>query len=294
MSSQSVGPAEHAPAEHAERRPAAPRSVVELGFKAFLGLFVAAFLLWVVVKPTDERGMVWFSDLVLPTAALAAGGITLAMALTMRGRARRGWLLIGPGALSWGLGMTAWSYYELILEEKTPFPSLADLGYLSMIPLMFAGLVTLPAGERPPEGRIKIGLDAFIVMTSIATVSWFTVLGPLYAQADQTWLEKVIGAAYPAGDLLLLCALVGGMARGWIARRDPALLPLMLGIVLFSVSDSAFAYLTLHDAYQSGHPIDVGWSTGLLLVAYAAVRRSRHQSDASGSATSRICATSWP
>src|SRR5207248_2546346 len=129
--------------------------------------------------------------------------------------------------------------------------------------------------------------SAFIVMTSIATVSWFTVLGPLYTQADKTWLEKTIGAAYPAGDVLLLCALVGGMARGWIARRDPALAPLALGILLFSVSDSAFAYLTLHDAYQSGNPIDVGWSCGFLLVAYAAVRRRTRGSEASGPAVER-------
>ncbi|HEV8634098.1 MAG TPA: ATP-binding protein [Chloroflexota bacterium] len=257
---------------------------VERAFGLFLAFFFATFLLWVVVKPIEQHGLVVLSDLVLPTVAIFAGVTTVMLALRMQGRERRSWLLIGLGTLSWGLGMAVWSYYELVLEAKTPFPSLADLGYLGMIPLMFAGLVSLPASERPAEGRIKAVLDAVIVMTGIATVSWFAVLGPVYSQADKTWLETLIGLAYPAGDVLLMCALVGGMARGWIARRDPALIPLVLGIVLFSISDSAFAYLTMNDLYESGNPIDVGWSTGFLLVAYAAVRRWAQGSAAPGRA----------
>jgi signal transduction histidine kinase len=265
------------------------RLTVERAFGLFLTFFVATFLLWVVVKPIDQHGLVVLSDLVLPTVAIFAGVTTVMVALWMQGRERRSWLLIGLGTFSWGLGMAVWSYYELVLETPTPFPSLADLGYLGMIPLMFAGLVSLPAGERPAEGRIKAVLDAVIVMAGIATVSWFAVLGPVFSQTDKTWLETLIGLAYPAGDVLLMCALVGGMARGWIARRDPALAPLVLGIVLFSISDSAFAYLTLNDLYASGNPIDVGWSTGFMLVAYAAVRRW-----AQGSAAPERAATTRP
>jgi signal transduction histidine kinase len=260
------------------------RLAVERAFGLFLAFFFATFLLWVAIKPIDQDGLVVLSDLVLPAAAVFAGVTTVMLALWMQGRERRSWLLMGLGSLSWGLGMAVWSYYELVLDAKTPFPSLADLGYLGMIPLMFAGLVSLPAGERPSEGRIKAALDAVIVMAGIATVSWFTVLGPVYARADKTWLETLIGLAYPAGDLLLMCALVGGMARGWIARRDPALAPLALGIVLFSIADSAFAYLTMSDSYQSGNPIDVGWSTGFLLIAYAAVRRWAQGASATGRA----------
>ena len=81
--------------------------------------------------------------------------------------------------LCWGFGQAVWSYYELVLGHQTPFPSPSDVGYLAMIPLLFAGLVTLSGGAPHREGRLKVGLDAFIAMASIATVSWFFVLGPL-------------------------------------------------------------------------------------------------------------------
>ena len=109
-----------------------------------------------------------FDNLGETLAALIAAAVCGIAAWRHRRRTRIAWALIGASALSWGLGQAIWSYYELVLEEKTPFPSLADLGYLAMIPLMFAGLVSLPGGQRPPEGRIKVGLDAFIVMARLA------------------------------------------------------------------------------------------------------------------------------
>ena len=58
-------------------------------------------------------------------------------------------------------------------------------------------------------------------MACIATVSWFAVLGPIYVKADTSWEEKFFGLIYPAGDVLLLFGLIGGLARGWFARRNP-------------------------------------------------------------------------
>ncbi|MGH2366569.1 MAG: putative bifunctional diguanylate cyclase/phosphodiesterase [Chloroflexota bacterium] len=251
-----------------------------------LVLFSALFLGWLAMKPFGESGLRWFSDLTLTTTGVAGGLTIVLLALRLDGRDRRSWLLIGAGALSWGLGQAAWSYYELVLGQETPFPSLADLGYLTMIPLTFSGMVTLPAPGTRPEGRIKVVLDAVIVMASIAAVSWFVVLGPLYSKADVTGLEKLIGLAYPAGDVLYMFALVGGVARGWIARRNPIVLPLVLGISLFIVADLGYTFLTLHDAYESGSPIDLGWPLGILFLTYAAVARWSRGAMPLGAATS--------
>jgi diguanylate cyclase (GGDEF)-like protein/PAS domain S-box-containing protein len=199
--------------------------------------------------------------------------ITLALAATMRGRDRRGWLLIGAGVLAWGIGQATWTYIELVLGQDRPFPGLPDAGYSLMIPLMFAGLVALPAGLPRRSGRLTVSLDAFIVMTSLATVSWFVVLGPIFSQANVSWEEKFFDLLYPAGDVLLLFAVIGGVARGWFARRNVVVGALVLGIGLFITSDLSFAFLTVNNAYQSGNLIDLGWPLGFLFATYAAVRR---------------------
>lgn len=237
-----------------------------------LAVFAAVFLFIAIAQPVDTTARRWFSDVALTSTTLVGGLVTLVVALSMRGRSRVSWALMGLGTLCWGGGMAAWSWYELVLEVETPFPSAADLGYLAMIPFMFAGLVSLPAGRVPVEGRIKIALDALIVFAGFTTLAWITLLAPLYADHESTSLERTISLAYPLGDLALLTALVGGATRGWIGRRDPALLPLMLGICGLIAADVGFAWLTQHDAYGSGSPIDLGWPLGHMLVALAATR----------------------
>lgn len=248
----------------------------------FTVVFTSFFIAWLIVRPGGEEGLVWFSDLTLSSAAILAGVITFfAAAFPLKGRDRWSWMLMGSGVTCWGLGQVVWSYYELVLDESTPFPSFADLGYLMMPPLMFVGLLVLPTRPAPTGERLKIGLDALIIMASIATAGWYFILGPIYDQADATFLEKYIGLAYPLGDLILLFALVGGVARGWITRRSPIFIFLVAAIAAFVVADVSFAYHVARRVHQRKSPSDLGWPLGFLLVAMAALERAAHGDDAS-------------
>jgi diguanylate cyclase (GGDEF)-like protein len=46
---------------------------------------------------------------------------------------------------------------------------------------------------------------------------------------------------------------------------------LTVAVILMALSDSAFAYLTAHDAYHSGHVIDIGWAAAFLTFGMAAL-----------------------
>ncbi|MDP9235886.1 MAG: diguanylate cyclase [Chloroflexota bacterium] len=273
LSAPTRGSASGVPASDA----ATPRPVVpiERGMQIYMCVFAGSFLFWLLAKPGGETALTWFSDVALSVTAIAGGLGSLLLSWTLRGPDRRGWLFISAGVLSWGLGQAVWSYYELI-AHRAPFPSGADVGYLGMIPLMLTGVALLPAARDMRGDRLKVGLDALIVMTALVTVGWYAVLGPIYTSADSTWTEKIILLAYPAGDVLLMCGLVGGFARGWIARGNVALVPLIAGIVLFIVADFGFAFLTVNEAYASGDPIDIGWPLGFLFVTYAVIRRKSH------------------
>jgi hypothetical protein len=54
-------------------------------------------------------------------------------------RERLAWTFIGCGCIMWGIGECFWRYYLSI--GQNPFPSLADLGYSSLPPLVFLGLI---------------------------------------------------------------------------------------------------------------------------------------------------------
>src|SRR5436305_13440853 len=93
---------------------------------------------WIVTLSSDLGGVGGpraLSDFGLMAAALLAGAGCFYRARREAGRDRLFWKLIGASALSWGIGQTIWTWYEVVQGREVPFPSLADVGYLSAVPL---------------------------------------------------------------------------------------------------------------------------------------------------------------
>ena len=187
--------------------------------------------------------------------------------------------LLGLGVFSYGVGQTIWSYYEIVLHQTTPFPSWADAGFLLQYPLLLVGILRLPMRRLPPDVRWRVVLDSLVTLTALVTLSWYFVLGPTLQQGAETVLAKVLGTAYPLGDLVLLVSLLLVMAQ----RRDsvprPAVAALSLGLLSVIVADTVFDYLTLKGTYATGCIADVGWPLGYLFVGLAAGVVREHSAD---------------
>ena len=89
-------------------------------------------------------------DFGLAAAAVLAAASSLRRALQMRGRWRASWLLFGGSALVAGFGNAVWGWYELVLRESPPFPSMADWAFLCFAPFAIAGTL---AHQRGLGGR---------------------------------------------------------------------------------------------------------------------------------------------
>src|ERR671915_1404099 len=247
----------------------------------FNGLLVA----WVLLKPGSDRMLA----LVVNTAEFV--GPLLALPLCFGGLLRPVWrrgesqtdvepavtirqrwapILLGLGIISWGLGQAIFTYYEWVLDQPPPLPSIADVGYLSVYPFLLLGILLLPARPVPVASRTRIALDGLMTMTAAVTFSWYFVLGPVMQQGTQTMLAKAVATAYPLADIVLIACLVILALRPGEHTLRPAIRLLALGLVLVVVADSNFAYWSLHDAYATGMLLDVGWSLGYMLVALGA------------------------
>ncbi len=247
----------------------------------FNGLLVA----WVLLKPGSDAMLA----LVVNTAEFV--GPLLALPLCFGGLLRRMWrrgesqtdvepavtirqrwapVLLGLGIISWVLGQAIFTYYEWVLDQPPPLPSIADVGYLSVYPFLLLGILLLPARPVPVASRTRIALDGLMTMTAAVTFSWYFVLGPIMQQGTQTMLAKAVATAYPLADIVLIACLVILALRPGEHTLRPAIRLLALGLVLVVVADSNFAYLSLHDAYATGMLLDVGWSLGYMLVALGA------------------------
>src|SRR5215204_4387285 len=179
-------------------------------------------------------------------------------------------VLLGLGILSWVLGQAIFTYYEWVLDQPPPLPSIADVGYLSVYPFLLLGILLLPARPIPVASRTRIALDGLVIMTAAVTFSWYFILGPVMQQGSETTLSKAVSSAYPLADIVLIACLIILASRPGEHTLLPTVSLLALGLTLIVIADSNFAYWSLLDAYATGTLPDVGWSLGYMLVALGA------------------------
>ena len=233
------------------------------------GLVVAAFLVWMAVTiggPGVTDAVDDLGELFAALAAAVACGVAARHVPSRRSR----WLLLGASSLAWAAGEAVWSFYDLVWGVSLPFPSLADIGFLSAIPLAVAGLLLFPSAPHRAVDRVEGILDGCIIAGSVLFASWATVLGPLFNVHHGSALKQTLSLVYPAADVFMVSLVIILFARA--GRRSRASLVLvMAGLVAFAIADSAFAYMT--EANNSSGPVlDTGWVAGYLLIGLGALR----------------------
>src|SRR5437867_10901139 len=241
--------------------------IVLIGWAVFSVFFAA----WLAFSWGGAATTQWLDDIGESVVAFIAAAACFLAALRHHGRTRTAWTLIGVSAFCWGAGEVVWSYYELLLGQQGPFPSLADLGYLLAVPLAIAGVLYFPSAPTRAASLARAILDGLLIAGSLLVISWSTVLGAVYRSSSGDLLSQLIGLAYPAGDVVIGTMLVILAARAPRSARLPLYL-LAGGLLANLLADSGFAYLTTTSQYGVGAVIDVGCAAGSLLIAIAALR----------------------
>ena len=252
---------------------------IEAGAAITVGILWSAVLVFHIGSPLTRQ---WFSNISLCAMPFIAAIACFWRAWRERGRSRIPWIFLGAAALSWSCGQMVWTYYESFSGREVPFPSYADLGYLLAVPLLVTGLLLLSSGPRQAAGMARTVLDGLVVAMALLLVSWEVVLDATIKAGGDTLLEQVISLAYPIGDVVCASVAIVVIARTRTARGLPmvTLMLLTAGTISLAVADSGFAFLTLQDTYFSGHPIDIGWFGGYLLLALAARSHQRTRVEA--------------
>jgi diguanylate cyclase len=230
-------------------------------------LLIAVFLGWTLGSWGGAKPTTAFDDIGQMVAALIATLGCGWAALAATGRVRRGWTLLALATASWAAGEAVWSYYEVIAAHKTPFPSLADAGFLLAVPLQVAAVLHFARG-RSGRSHAKTIFDGAILAASVMFISWATVLHTVYAAGGDGAFSFGLSLAYPVGDLVTIVIVIAVIAGA--RRLYPPMVLIAAGLLALTVSDSTFTYLTSQNAFNTG-PIDAGWVAGFLLIALAAV-----------------------
>jgi len=238
-----------------------------------------AFTSVLVFHPWGGYWVTAVDDVGEAVAALIAAAACAWAATRTERRLQLGWTLLALSAASWGAGEVVWSVYEVGLGMAVPFPSLADVGFLAAVPLAAAGVLAFwaPAPERSSPWLVWV--EGLIVIVSLTFAAWAFGLKAVYLNSGTSLFERLVGLAYPGGDILIGTAVILGLRRASHQQQGRMLL-LLGGLAANAISDSAFAYL--NSAYGYGTQtsvIDAGWVVGYLLIGLAALWPSGRTDD---------------
>ncbi len=218
-------------------------------------------VVWLHVT-AGERTLLFVNDLgELFYAALAAGTAGW-RAVRSQGRLRKAWIAFAAGCAAWAVGEAIWSWYDL--RGLEPFPSPADVGFLTFPVLACLGLLLYPG--RRGGSRANQLLGALTATVSLTLIGWSLVLEALFAADATDRLTFVVAVAYPAMDLMVLILCLLRLAT--FGRRSLALWLIAMGLASITIADAAYAVLAAR-----GLPllsvIDLGWWLGFALLALA-------------------------
>ncbi len=237
------------------------------------GILATLYIGMLALMRLDPETLGAASDLVSPlVGAFATLALYLAARHTPRAHVaeRRAWMLMAIAQFSYTIGDCLWAYYTLVLHLE-PFPSIADVFYLTFYPLAIIGLFYLPGGALVREDKIKLSLDMLIVMLASIFLFWLFILYPMLTHDSGDALTQVLTIAYPVVDLVLIFG-VGQFLLSRISPQNQVPLTLLaLGSIARISGDVMYLVLSVRGLYVAGEVTDWLWMIGLGLNAWAGV-----------------------
>lgn len=183
---------------------------------------------------------------------------------------------ISAGLSAWGIGQMFWSlFYNIFLQVEIPYPSLADFGYVSALPLWIYGIVKFSkaTGARTSIKNLSGKMLLFIIPL-IAVVASYYLLIVIARGGEIDWsgggLKLFFDLAYPLGDLVILTLslLIYGLSFNYLGGRLKfPILSLILGFIVMYFTDFTFSYVTTIETYFNGHWVDLMFPAAMTLIA---------------------------
>ena len=193
--------------------------------------------------------LLWTALTVLSVAACVTG------AALQPTEHRTPWWLLAGGVSLLASGDMIYDFYTNVLHQTPPYPSLADVPYVAMYPVVALGLARL-VRARTPGGDIPAVLDSAIITLSVGLLVWVFIASPALDEASG-WLTGAVSISYPLGDTLVLAVLARLMLVP--GRTGGSLRLLTLGGLGLLGSDVLYGLVQLAGSWAVGGLTDLGW-----------------------------------
>ena len=249
--------------------------VLSFRIAAIVAASIVIIRLAVLALVKDRTLLLLVDDTIFIVTNGLAAACLLYAARRSGGKSSSAWMVLAVAQIANTLGEALWTVIEVGLHQN-PFPSLADAGFLIFYPLMFYPLFAVGAFLQPDvpltsRERLKILLDAGIVIIAAISIFWVFLIAPVIVSNEAINLRLALSVAYPVMDLVLFVALMEVLSRKLRSPGEGPLFFLVLSIAVTIITDVIFSIQIRDGVYVSGSLLDTGWLVSHMLLGLAGV-----------------------
>jgi hypothetical protein len=173
------------------------------------------------------------------------------------------WYLFAAGVFAHSTGILREAVLSRVLNDQG-FPSLADVLWLALYPLLIAGIAMI---IRRRSARVDWAalVDATTITTGLGLLCWVFLIRPAVLGEADTMIARIVVIAYPVADVVVLAMVVRLLIGA--GTRSTSFKLLVTSVIALLVGDIGWAVsyeLGGAPAYFRDHLLDM-----TLLVAYA-------------------------
>ena len=253
------------PASSRPARAPDPRRTRGRASRTYLGAGLAAAIAILALQPGPLRDVAY--------GLIGASAVVAILVGNRRNRpdAPIAWYLLAAGTALWVAGDAVYSWYQDVLHVS-PFPSLADALYLPAYVVLAGALLALAARTDGRRSWTAL-VDSAIVTVGIGLLWWVFIVAPTWSGTEGSTIARLIAAAYPVGDILLVAVL---LRVAWSrADRPTARTLLLLAFAVLLTADTVYDVSTFVPAVAAQvDALDPLWLASYVLWGAAALHPS--------------------
>lgn len=238
--------------------------------------FVVLFVWWVWMNASGQTNTdvsYWYGA-AYPLIALI-GGISGLMFSKKWGGWKsvmgRGIIFLALGLLGQAFGQFTWTFYNLILRVEVPYPSIADIGYLSIIPFYSLAMVNFAraSGVHLSLRSYMSKLQVVIVPIVMLVISYLLFLQD-YEFDFSAPVRIFLDFGYPMGEAIIISVAILTL---WLSRNylgglmKPKIRYIIFAFFVLYITDYTFLYRASRELYVNGGIVDLMYTFSFLVMS---------------------------
>ena len=226
----------------------------------FFRVMATTALITYVILRNDSQPQ-WILDLVLFNSVAVLAIVSLCLSPIPDDRLGR--LGVVAALALWTSGSIASSFDTFFeLPQYMNLDLFAEICYALFYPFALFGLIR--ALRSRIISRSLEFLDTLIIALGCTTILAAFLIRPAMTSIDGSTFQVFLAILYPVGDVVLLVAV---FTLTFIQRATRRAVVLLIGVVLYAISDFYFLYTSQAGIYQFGSITDIGWLMSFIVIS---------------------------